>query len=243
MWDGTFQFEKKLVMLTEGAADKAFFEKLVDAQNLEKFDFPWPVAGDDDFSAFPDAEKLFGRDAYGKMLSILDSHFTLQPELCDQIIGILIVTDARDDPDDSFKHVCKQIPAGGNFGVPSSPMKIAAGQNGRPSLAVMVLPIDGEGSLETVCIEEFRAKSPEVYSAMETYVATDPIEVLKWSAEKRDKARLHCMIAATNEADPTRSLQYAFSSSKGPPIIDVSADCFHDLCESIRSFCDGVTAA
>lgn len=239
MWvNGAFEFETNLVLLTEGRADKAFIRALIRAQELPDFDCPWPVSVEDDHSGFLGANKLHGRDKFGGMLEVLDVFLNLRPELCDRLRGVLIVTDARDDPDDSFRHVCDQIAILERFGVPTAPLDVALSKDGRPPIAVMLFPGDGRGSLETICIEDMKTRKPIVFEAMQTYLSTDPIAALSWSTEKSDKARLHCMIAATNERDPTKSLQYAFSSDT--PIIDAGADCFLPVSEKIKSFCRAV---
>ena len=240
MWNGTFEFETSLVVLCEGLADKAFLRAITRADELPNCDIPWPVLANDDYSAFPEAEKLYGIDSLGPMLGLLDKFLILRPELRDQLKGVLIVVDARDEPETTFEYVCQQVTAVGRFGVPTEPLEVAQSTDGRPALAVMLIPNNGIGALETVCIEELSARIPEVYNAMKIYLSTEPIETCKWKSEKRDKAKLHCMIVATNERNPTMTLQWAFSQDN--PIIDVTAACFDELRQNLRSFCEAVGA-
>lgn len=224
-------------MLSEGLADKAFLSKLTEARKLPRFDFPWPIDREE-AAASEDAKKLYGRDQFVGMLKALDGYLTIRPELQTQLKGVLIVTDARDGPEASFRHVCNQIRRVGRFGTPTKPLEATPGSDGRPAVGVMLIPRAGRGSLETICLREMKAKLPKVAEAMEVYVRTKPIRVLKWSAEKRDKARLQCLIAATNESDPTVTLQRAFSGRSGrAPIIDVKASCFRNVYRDIKAFC------
>ena len=240
MWNGTFEFETSLVVLCEGLADKAFLRKVTATEELLDCDFPWPVLPEEDYSEFPDAKKLHGIDSFGPMLEALDNFLNLRPELRDQLKGVLIVADARDEPEKTFEYVCRQVTAVGRFGVPTKPLEVAQSTDGRPALAVMLVPNNGIGALETVCIEELSARIPEVYDAMKVYLSTEPIETCGWKAEKRDKSKLHCMIAATNESNPTMTLQWAFSGDN--PIIDVTAACFDELRQNLRNFCEAVDA-
>lgn len=237
MWKGTFEYKTSLVMFCEGLADKNFLRQLITIRGLPTFDYPYPVTKEDDCIS-EKAKKLHSRDQFGNMLQALDSALDLKPELRNQLKGVLIVTDAGDDPSRSFRNVRNQITRVRHFGEPTEPMNIVRGNSGRPSISVMLLPQAGKRSLETVCLREMKAKMRPVYDAMQIYLRTKPIKAIKWKSEKRDKARLRCMIAATNEKDPTVSLQWAFSENE--PIIDVKAQCFRNIYKDIKKFCEAV---
>jgi hypothetical protein len=98
------------------------------------------------------------------------------------------------------------------------------------------------GGLETLCLQHLRTKLPSVYNCAEKYLACDDIQALKWkSREKQDKARYQCMIAATNEDDPNKSLTYSFQDSSGP-IVSVEDFCFNEIEKNLRDFCAQVAA-
>jgi hypothetical protein len=228
---GTYVFENRYVLLCEGQADKKFFTKL--ARNVAhiKFDYPWPVLPTED--APPQARELHSRDRLGDMLDALDSYFVTFPELLNQIKGVLVVFDARDDPSAELQYVVSQFP--NQFGRPVAPIVPARSQDGRPPVSVMWMPPGRSGgSLETLCLRAMRVTKPEVYKRMESYLGRPPIQALKWPKEKRGKARLASIIAATNRDDPTKALAYSFSGRS--PIIDVDMECFRVVAKHLREF-------
>jgi hypothetical protein len=238
MWNGTdYIFESEYVLLCEGLADKAFFRELTKRNGLPSFDSPWPPAPED---KAPDAaKKLFGKDAFGKMLKALDAHFDLFPEQLTQIKAILIVADTGEDGASSFRRIRDQIQTIPNFGIPTALGQPSPSQHGRPPVGVLLVPADGRpGGLETVCVDAFRERQSQVCACMEAYLRCPPIDLSEWTPENRDKARLQCLIAATNKADPNKAVRYAFSSSSGSPLIDVTASCFDAVTKALTNFCE-----
>jgi hypothetical protein len=240
MWKAsTFEFQNNLVMLSEGLADRIFLQKLVQARGLPAFDFPWPVDPEHE-EASEDAKKLYSFDKLGTMLKTLDDMIQFRPDLQQNLKGVLIVADAKDDPVNTLRELGRQIT--GNFGIPTQQLTPFPSQNGRPNIGVMLIPRTGRGSLETICVRAMYGKMPRVAWAMRRYLRTSPISVYKWKrAEKRSKAKYACLVAATNEDDPTRALRNAFSGKPGkPPLIDINALCFRSIANDIRTFCTTV---
>ena len=152
------------------------------------------------------------------MLEVLDNFFMLAPDKLANVRGILIVFDARDDGPSDITNLVKQFPA--QFGRPTEAVKPVKSLDGRPAIAVMPIPPhQKDGSLETLCIEAIRHNHKEVVGAVESCLNAEPVTVNNWSAEKRDKAKLACFIAATNEENPTKPLRWCFEGRHH--IIDV----------------------
>ncbi|MBV8415208.1 MAG: hypothetical protein JO251_08360 [Verrucomicrobia bacterium] len=242
MWDGTtYLFEGEYVLLCEGLADKAFFRELARRQRLPNFDFPWPPAPED--KAPEAAKKLFGKEAFGKMLAALDGLFDLFPERLTQIKAILIAADTAEDGASTFGRIRNQILKIPNFGIPTAIGQPAASQHGRPPVGVLLVPGDGRpGGLETLCVDAFREKHSQVCRCMEDYLRCHPIDLSDWTPESQDKARLQCLIAATNRDDPNKTLRWAFSSSSGSPIIDIAAHSFDAVAQALTNFCEATGA-
>jgi hypothetical protein len=238
MWNATtYLFEGEYVLLCEGPADKAFFRELIRRQRLPTFDFPWPPTPEDQAPA--SAKKLFGKDAFGKMLEALDGLFELFPERLTQIRAILIAADAAQDETSSFRHITNQIQTIPNFGIPTALGQPAASHHGRPPVGVLLVPGDGRpGGLETLCVDAFREQQSQVCTCMEAYLECPPIDLSGWTPENQDKARLQCLIAATNKDDPNKTLRWAFSASSSSPIIDIAAHCFDAVAHALTSFCE-----
>jgi hypothetical protein len=229
-----FALKHEVVILCEGRADKAFFKKLITKRNMPGFDVPFPEDTDElDGGKKP----LGGVGAFADMLRALRAN----PETFARLKGVLLVADSAHDPSEIFKKVCGKIQEAQHYGIPAKPLEIAPPNNGHPAVSVMLIPDEQHaGGLETLSLQYLRTKIPSVAECVEKYLACDDIKVLKWrSRENQDKVRLQCMIAATNEEDPNKSLAFSFSESSGP-IISVEAFCFNEVEKHLRNFCKAV---
>lgn len=235
-----FRLDTGRVLLPEGRLDKRFFQKLIEIRGLDAFDMPWPwIEGE---PLLDPAEKYIGRDSFGKMLEALDAYIGTR---ISAISGILITVDAQDDPDQTFQDVCNQIQAvrrkqkTEKFPLPSKPMQISHGTGGMPSIAVMLMPSSGRGSLETLCVDYLKSHKSKKYSSVhgnvDTFLTTRPTDVSAWSKERQDKAYLQCMLASTHEKNPAIHAQQSFSGQR--PIIDLKDPFFDSVSDQIVNFC------
>jgi hypothetical protein len=198
------------VMVCEGLADKEFFDNLLRARNLTRFDV---LAAN-------------GWQSFNDLVQRLSSYFELKPEQRDKTRGLLIVADARDNPSQTFQDIAGLIPAELGYGVPVGELQVGASLKGLPPVAIMLIPggID-PSSLETLCVEAMLETKPDLRACVETFLSCGSINARNWSREKQDKARLQCLIASTNENDPNKGVSHAFGESSGP-IIDVRSVSF-----------------
>ena len=232
-----FVLKHEFVILCEGRADKAFFRKLIDKRNITpNFDIPFPEEPEE---LEDDAKALASVGAFANMLRALRAN----PAAFARIKGVILIADSAIDPSAVFGKVCAKIREAGQYGVPTKPCETVRSSNGHPAICVLLIPDDKHpGGLETLCLQYLRTKLPEVYNCAEKYLACDDIKALTWqSREKQDKARLQCLIAATNEDDPNKSLTYAFNEFSGP-IISVEAFCFNEIEKQLRRFCASVAS-
>ena len=235
--DGRLFFESDMLLLPEGRADKRFFEKLIEAHSdMPKFDMPWPTTEEDRPHLPPggDHHKYHGRDSFVHMLKSVAENILAGVKTK----GILIATDAGDDPAKSFKNVCKQIrdanktSKAGNFPIPSAPMQTAAGSGRMPSIQIMLLPLSGRGSLETLCVQYLKKHQPKIHAAANAYLTTPPTDISAWNTEKQSKSHFQCMVAGTHEDDPTMSVYGALDRG----LIDLQDPMFHPIRDQIKSF-------
>jgi len=148
-----------------------------------------------------------------------------------RIRGILIVADAADDPQRTFRAICDQIRDSG-YPVPGSLGTLAAGS---PSIQVMLLPDDATpGSLETLLVSEILARNAWISSCLDAYMTCGSISVKSWSQEKQDKAKYGCLVGALHSEDPSRAASFAFRS---PPVVDIGSRVFDDVEQRILQFC------
>jgi hypothetical protein len=229
--------QHEYVILCEGRADKAFLKKLIGARGIKPdFDIPFPEELDELSGS---GRALASVSAFAEMLRTLRGN----PMAFSRIKGVLLVADSASDPTAVFNAVCARIREAGQYGVPTKPLETVPSTKGHPATCVLLIPDDKHaGGLETLCLQHLRVKLPSVYNCAEKYLACDDIKALTWkSREKQDKARLQCIIAATNEDDPNKSLTYSFSDATGP-IISVLDFCFNEIEKNLRDFCAAVTA-
>jgi len=236
-----FPITKNFVMLCEGKADNEFFRKLISHHKLPEFDFPFPPEAGrfepDDISGLT----LYGSSGYKDMLKSIATYLGYFPELKDQLKGILIVADATGKPSEVLKNIRKQVKAVGNFGIPAKPMDTTASADGYPSLSILLLPINGVGGIETVCLGDIGSRYRIEMECLESFLECCPTGPLKWPAEKLGKAKFHALVAATYKHDPSRALSMAFKKqTKQPPVLEIGADCFVPIAEYIRDFCRSV---
>ena len=216
------ELKHELVLLCEGLADQKFFRALMTVRK----DFP-------PFDMLEPNNELSGAGGFQKMLVAIRG----DRKGFSRIKGVLVVVDSASDPAQTFAAVRAQIAAAG-YPVPSAPLELAPAANGHPAIMVMLLPSEREqGGLETLCVRELSSRIPWVTECVDQFLKCGESTAHGWSPEKKDKARYHCMIAATNEDDPSRAVSYAF---KTPPVINVAADCFDAVEQRLRVFCAAV---
>ena len=228
------------VLLPEGRLDKRFFQKLIEIRGLDAFDMPWPWIERE--SSHPPAKNYLGGDSFGGMLEALDAHISAKISI---ISGILIVADARDKPRQTFQNVRNQIQEVRRkqkvekFPLPSRLMQISPGKGNMPSIAIMLVPLSGAGSLETLCVDYLKLHKSKKYSGVhknvDTFLTTKPTDISTWSKERQGKAYLQCMLASTHEKNPALHAQQSFSNQS--PIIDLKDPFFDPVCNQIVNFC------
>ena len=233
--NGEPKLETGRVILCEGGSDKRFFQKLIEIHGLPDFNIPWPwLEGE---SVQPPENNYHGRNGFKGMLRTITERITLNIE---KVQGILIVTDATNNPHESFKNVCNQIreiqkiQKAEKFPIPKKPMQIARGRGKMPSIEIMLMPLDGKGSLETLCVQYLKKHQPKIHQAANAYLTTPPVNISNWSMEKQSKSHLHCMVAGTYEQDPALPIQQSFSRKHH--LIDLTDPLFHPIRDQIKSF-------
>jgi hypothetical protein len=237
-----FVFENDLVVICEGPADKAFLKKLAIVRGLPHFDCPWPADRDVDSEAPIKAFNLAGKDKFGVVLDALEGQIIQNPEE-KKIKGVVFVADAGDDPSQTFRSLADKIRQVKKWGVPDNPYTVKQSSSGIPSVAIILVPPDNQpGGLETLCVDFFREKRPEIFGCMEAYLKCGSISVATWNAEKQAKAKFQCLIAATNKDDPNKSLRHIFTSqSQG--IIDLRASCFDAIAQKFKEIAEDLLGA
>ena len=216
-------------LLCEGATDWNFFENLLEKRG-----------GYPSFNRL-DSKEHYGATNFDKMLNSIQGNqisFT-------RLKGILILADSATDPQKTFKNICDQVRRAGAFPVPTAPGQTALPDpnvnKGMPAVCIMLLPTDTQpGALETLCVKVLLKQYPWAQDCLNSYLKCDKIDAHNWPAEKLDKARYHCLVAAIHRDDPSKALSYAFHATGGgskPPLIDVTDPIFDETAQRISEFC------
>jgi hypothetical protein len=219
-----YKIEKPFLLLCEGQADKIFFKNIIQKRlDFSEVDIP-------EFENFPN-----GQHNFGKMLrSIRGDQYAFQEILK----GIIIVSDSTDNPKNQFKNICTQIKEIGGFEIPKNLLEPAYTKDS-PGITVMTLPDEETtGCLETLCIRAIIDKNPWIESCLDSFLKCEKIEVNTWSAEKKDKARYQCLVAALNKKDPSKTLSYAFNGNK--PFIDINSSRFDNVAENLKRIINSI---
>jgi hypothetical protein len=223
-----FSISKNFVALCEGPADQIFLSKLFEKRKITEFDVP----------IHSTLGKFFGSGSLGNMLNALSGDASGYSRLK----GVLIVADSGDEPKKAFNKVCRSIAKNGPFIAPQrfvrppGPNQTTQQPPGHPKISIMLVPIGRLGALETVCIEAIVQKKPWLSGCVDTYLSCGENNALDWGAEKRDKARLQCMIASSFKKDPNKGLAHLFSVK--PPMIRLQSKVFTPIVKQILKFRD-----
>jgi hypothetical protein len=223
-----FSLTKEFVILCEGPADQRFLEKLLEKRKVRKCDIP----------EHKELGGHYGSASLGRMVRSLAG----DPGGYAKLKGILVVTDSGDDPATTFKRVCEKLTTDGpydapnGFITPTGPYQITPQPPGHAPIAIMLIPEGRPGALETLCVESVVNRKPWLRACVDQYLSCGRLDVLNWPPEKRDQARMQCVIAGLNREDPNKGLAYLFSIT--PPIIHWGSVIFTPIVEYIKHFCD-----
>ena len=192
-----------------------FFQQLIETHGLADFQADWPKQADDPTGGYT----KFGRYLRGIGVS---SSFIAN-------VRRIVVSGDHDD-DESFERICRQLVAAG-YKAPQAPKEFISTE-GKPDISILLLPEDSTGCLETMCYTAACVKWPHIQTPLENYMASTPADT--WRPNKRDKARIHCVLASTCEQRPDVSLQDLWHQD-GEFHIPLNAQAFQGIVQFLTS--------
>jgi len=201
------------LILSEGDSDYAFLKKLIEVRQILNVE-PRRRPG-----------KLAGNTVFEQWLRQLKT----EPGM-DERPGILIVADNDNNPSRAFKQITRQIRLAGEYGIPSGPGQVAPAPNGRPAVAVLMLPWnDQQGCLETLCLVAAFKRRPRIARCVANFLRC--VNTKSWTVSNRDKLRMRCLLSAACKRNPNTGLQFAWSQEKGRPkdLIPLTYRCFNQV--------------
>ncbi|MEI6135609.1 MAG: DUF3226 domain-containing protein [Desulfomonile sp.] len=213
-------FEKSWVLLCEGESDKRFFDRLIQARNID------PLF----YVQFPDqGERVTGgRNKFGRWLEINRS---VSESFRANVKAILIVSDKDDDEAISFNAVKREIEKAPGFPVPPLERTVAT-SDGFPAMVILMIPMEGLGNLETLCLDAAHDKW-NLRDELNNLVDASP--AAEWGLSKQCKMKLQTILAATCKARPDTSFaQHWCQNAKYRVPLDHR--CFDSIADFLRNF-------
>lgn len=215
--DNSGEINGPWVIICEGDADKYFFRKLLALNHIDGFEAPFPIRSD---------QGGFGK--FADFLQGLEATF-------DRLTGVVIVADSKNDAEVIFRKICKMIKKANRDGHLDYPVPLELGSlalrtGGKaPSVVAITLPLEGVGSLETLCIQALPPQYKKVRKCADAFLKCTGVD--KWGDhEKMDKARFQALIAGGNKADPNKSLMAALKHG----LIPLDAPCFKTVVDFLK---------
>lgn len=132
--------------------------------------------------------------------------------------GIVLVTDADDDPKKAFENVAKQVSAvklvgGGKLLPPGAPWTLGPSKGDAPPVAILVLPDSSStGTLESLLLRPLGARWPDEMTGV-TKLHTD-LNKYATQVGKRAKSEMACMVAVCCEDDPACTILNLWQADK-----------------------------
>jgi hypothetical protein len=209
------------VLLCEGSGDKNFFAELIAKRGLPDFYITHPREGIDPG----------GRPGFSSRLRGL----RLQHGF-DAVRGIIIASDNDDDQRGKFREVHNLI-HDALFRAPNRDYMFVAGP---PAIAVMMIPQNECGQLETLCLRAIENTNSTEFQCARQYGQCMGINQA-WSQGKREKAMLRALISHICKRDPNTSLSYLWHDNR-ETVFSVEHNCFTPIADFLGSF-DRLVAA
>jgi hypothetical protein len=221
------------IIVGEGESDFKFFKAFCAANGIMKFAHAFTGMHSPKYEPS-------GFDHFKAYLPVLEGLADF-----DKLTDIVLVCDSAESPDGQFKDLCRQI-VDVNNGLgrtlyTSPRLRNVVSNNGTPRVHIMTIPHNGNGGIETLCVDVARDhldanghNGTEIEGWVNKF-ANDAC--VRWSTEKRDKLRLQAFLSAAWKKKPDVHFSQIFDLTKDRyiPLAGRSFD-------EIRDFLRGVEA-
>lgn len=194
----------RVILITEGDSDDAFFKKLLEVHGIQGCSIKQRNRG--------------GISYFREQLRSLRT-----PAVRTKYNKILLIADNDSDPAAGFACVTTELreansgESGENqFGIPNAPRVPATGSPSLPSVSILMLPWDGQpGCLETLCLRSTNQKYLKEKKCAEDLV--ECVSANNWAISQKSKLTLRCLLSSVCKSDPNTGLAYAWSTVNGRP--------------------------
>jgi len=212
-------------LICEGAADEAFFTKLLNVRSITGFQVRCARSN-------KEPKKCAGKSGIADTMSAILSANDLRP---DTIKGILVAVDSDDDPETEFADAIEQVRLSRPMlHTPDRIMEIKELLGGI-SIAIMTIPwLDQPGNLDTLLFQSIDITHADIMQPLSEYCKGTENRTRDWSIGKRSKMKLRCAIAASHKPDPSLALPYLIAGRHCP--FDFSDERFNNIAAYIGKF-------
>jgi hypothetical protein len=229
------------VIFTEGHADDAFIEKLIEVNGFRVENFIIKKYNQKQGEA-P------GCGGFEKRISNIRT--ATQPPLR-QSRAIIIIADNDDSPAERFAEIKVQIEkananrdASDLFGVPDEPLKAARQSLSLPPVHILMIPWNNQpGCLETLCLSSLDPRYASNLKCVEDIVKC--VGADKWKPSMLAKFRVQCLLSSIFDQSPATHLRYAWDVDvdKGRPadkfpIFPLNGEAFKPIVDFLQGFND-----
>jgi hypothetical protein len=180
-----FEFRQQKLVVCEGKTDKRFFDALLRARGINGFDVFYPIIDEE-------RDEGGGIDKVGAHLKRIG----VQEDFIQTVRSIVVVGD--NDNANALDRACTQVSEAG-YTRPSAVAGMVR-TKGRPNLAILLLPQQHPGCLETLCQQAADTKWPNLIRPLQTFMQASPC--VAWSVTKQAKTAVECILAVTCEKQP-----------------------------------------
>jgi hypothetical protein len=210
------------LLLCEGEGDKALLDRLIQYRRLPNFDVR--VAG--------------GKGGFARKLIAVAGEAGFE-----DLLGILVVADADDDPRKSFEDVRQNIAGARAFwaasGQAGPAVQLGALSDGVPTVATILVPGGEErGCLETLCVRAARAVRPAIGRCVDPFLRC--IEADGLSASAMAKAELRAIMLAEVPSEANASVSRLWSVQ--PDLVPIGSPVFDEIAAALQLFNEDATS-
>lgn len=222
-----FSFTRPLAIVCEGPDDQRFYETLIKKRALPAFQVIPSIK-------LSTEQKTGGLNGIKQALKVLKSGAITSLEN----LKLLVLAADNDAEKDVLGELKKALKANG-FDAPRKAGKIkASSTDGLPAIAIVLIPIEDRGDLETLCKKVLFKKWPTAGACIDAFLtctgayASTPA----WTKSNLDKARIHAAITGYNKKDPEKTLKDCFQST----LVDLTCKEFDSIANTVKALGEGI---
>ena len=206
----SFQPDNERVIVCEGFHETSFVCALLKQLGIQNCDVTFP-------------KKKEGKDGIADMVRLISA--------IPDVTGIAIVRDADTNADEAFKQACASYAA--PFEVPKQPFVVMRGK--QKTSGIFLMPGKNKtGTLEHLLLDAvFATHQPlaDCIAALERCNQRSQ----NWSANKKAKMKMQCVIACFCERKPACSPAFIWEMGDDNPL-DIASPCFQELADFLTDF-------